>query len=478
MQWISKLSVSMGKICKRSVSFMGKMSKISVSAQSALMQMVMDKVKDSQDKHHTAKHNYAFLDCYEFLGGGTPTRFKEVRKLAGFLLAADFVYAGVVVPPTVDEVGRIIRDLNKGGVRALELMHLITPREKGTGRAWKMANVSKVRTKYTQLYNFLDTRLTDSQKLKMIFNMIMVENGLLFILVSRKDDLPDAPLGAGKTSLYSWVSLLVILSFLRSTKQRTVKMDLRGGEKWQLTMVVQGVSIIWEDSPGKDYNLGAVPLDMGVKCVEKLFITGGRGINIIYHNRSKFEHAQPSCPSLCRAESQKVDLVQPKCHEHQYIARLQEFERGPAGDGLDMLEEIDAVCYSLSHHRDPVGFNYNPETATEGYLDALGRFIRDTGLKWAPHDDETATTDGGLSESSATGANKRNESTPSQAVEVDLSPSRQQAPKKKKVTIRSKGKAKVAEYDSDVTESDTETEIDMDKTESDTDAEEIGPTTV
>ncbi|KAJ7123007.1 hypothetical protein C8R44DRAFT_735616 [Mycena epipterygia] len=50
MQWISKLSVSMGKICKRSVSFMGKMSKISVSTQSALMQMVMDKVKDSQDK--------------------------------------------------------------------------------------------------------------------------------------------------------------------------------------------------------------------------------------------------------------------------------------------------------------------------------------------------------------------------------------------------------------------------------------------
>ncbi|KAJ7111394.1 hypothetical protein C8R44DRAFT_742512 [Mycena epipterygia] len=183
----------------------------------------------------------------------------------------------------------------------------------------------------------------------------------------------------------------------------------------------------------------------------------------------------------------------------EYIARLQEFERGPAGDGLDMLEEIDAVWYSLSHHRDPVGFDYNSETATEGYLDALGRFIRDTGLKWAPHDDETATTDRGLSESSATGANKRNESTPSQdasvepttvasrsramphirkVVEVDLSPSRQQAPKKKKVTIRSKGKAKVAEYDSDVTESDTETEIDTDKTESDTDAEEIGPATV
>ncbi|KAJ7127687.1 hypothetical protein C8R44DRAFT_873501 [Mycena epipterygia] len=129
-------------------------------------------------EHHTAKLNYAFLDCYEFLSGGTPTRFKEVGKLAGFLLAADFVYAGVVVPPTVDEVGRIIRDLNKGGVRALELMHLITPREKGTGRAWKMANISEVRTKFTQLYNFLDTRLTDSQKLKMIFDAIMVENGL------------------------------------------------------------------------------------------------------------------------------------------------------------------------------------------------------------------------------------------------------------------------------------------------------------
>lgn len=76
-----------------------------------------------------------------------------------------------------------------------------------------------------------------------------------------------------------------------------------------------------------------------------------------------------------------------------------------------MLEEIDAVWYSLSHHTDPVGFNYNPETATEGYLDALGRFIRDTGLKWAPNDDETSTTDGGMGESSGTGANKRNEST-------------------------------------------------------------------
>ncbi|KAJ7205828.1 hypothetical protein GGX14DRAFT_367739 [Mycena pura] len=121
---------------------------------------------------------FSFTDCYKFLSGGRPGHFKEIGSLAGFLLAADFVYAGVVAAPTAEEVGTIIRDINKGAVKGLEVLHLITPRTRGSKRGYRMADVEEVRAKFVRLYKFLDQKLTDAQKVRMVFDAIMVENGL------------------------------------------------------------------------------------------------------------------------------------------------------------------------------------------------------------------------------------------------------------------------------------------------------------
>jgi hypothetical protein len=61
------------------------------------------------------------------------SRFKEIGSLAGFLLAADFCYTGVITPPSVPEVGEIIQ-------------------------------------------GFLDKSLSPAQKLHMVFDGIMAEN--------------------------------------------------------------------------------------------------------------------------------------------------------------------------------------------------------------------------------------------------------------------------------------------------------------
>ncbi|KAJ6514440.1 hypothetical protein C8R47DRAFT_1206789 [Mycena vitilis] len=126
----------------------------------------------------TANGNYAFHACYDFLKSTSPSRFREIGSLAGFLLAADFSYAGMVQPPTATEVEEIIRSINKGGVRGLELLGLVFERPHGNGRAFKMRNADKIKAAFCRLYGFLDNKLSAAQKLHIVFDAIMTENSL------------------------------------------------------------------------------------------------------------------------------------------------------------------------------------------------------------------------------------------------------------------------------------------------------------
>ncbi|KAJ7939129.1 hypothetical protein B0H13DRAFT_1587166 [Mycena leptocephala] len=99
-----------------------------------------------------ASKNYSFRACYNFLRKSNPSRFREIGDLAGFLLAGDFVYAGVVQAPMVAEVGEIIHQINKGGVQGLEFLGLVQPREEGKGRSFKMGNRDEVKAGFTKLY--------------------------------------------------------------------------------------------------------------------------------------------------------------------------------------------------------------------------------------------------------------------------------------------------------------------------------------
>jgi hypothetical protein len=78
----------------------------------------------------------------------------------------------------VPEVGQIIHRINKGGVHGLELLGLVRPWEKGTRRTYKMGNFNEVRTAFSRLYRFLDKNIGDAQKLRIVFEAIIVENSL------------------------------------------------------------------------------------------------------------------------------------------------------------------------------------------------------------------------------------------------------------------------------------------------------------
>ncbi|KAF7350556.1 hypothetical protein MSAN_01615300 [Mycena sanguinolenta] len=127
---------------------------------------------------NTRDGSYDFTACYEFLKASHPVRFREIGSLIGFLLTADFHYAGAVKAPNVLTVATIIRDINKGGMKGLEQLELITRRPVGAKNRPRKGDVEQVRNGFHTLHRFLDTHLSVESKRRMHFDAIMVENSL------------------------------------------------------------------------------------------------------------------------------------------------------------------------------------------------------------------------------------------------------------------------------------------------------------
>ncbi|KAK7006529.1 hypothetical protein R3P38DRAFT_2793662 [Favolaschia claudopus] len=107
-----------------------------------------------------------------------PTFSRRIHRVSRVLLTADFVYAKAVDAPSAEDVGGIIYSINKGAVRGLELLGLVQPRTKGSGRTYKMGNKAEIKAAFCKLYDFLVVKLDDVQKAAMVFDAIMLENGL------------------------------------------------------------------------------------------------------------------------------------------------------------------------------------------------------------------------------------------------------------------------------------------------------------
>ncbi|KAJ6459368.1 hypothetical protein C8R47DRAFT_1226657 [Mycena vitilis] len=127
---------------------------------------------------NTRNGDYDFTACFKFLKASKPMRFREIGALIGFLLTADFVYAGAVKAPSVDTVASLIREINAGGMKGLELLELIPAREKGAGSSYKKGDDAQVKAGFSRLHRFLDTKLSAVQKAHMGFDVIMEENTL------------------------------------------------------------------------------------------------------------------------------------------------------------------------------------------------------------------------------------------------------------------------------------------------------------
>lgn len=121
-----------------------------------------------------AADSISFMDCYRFFtGSGTP-RFLHIGPLAGYLITADYVYAGLVEKPSVEEMGEIIWKLNKGGVKGLSKLGVYVPAEaeQGVRREGK----EECKQAFECIYSYLSIHLSKEKQLRMGFDVIMVEH--------------------------------------------------------------------------------------------------------------------------------------------------------------------------------------------------------------------------------------------------------------------------------------------------------------
>lgn len=117
----------------------------------------------------------SFLKCFRFLSSRTkPTENMPSKKLlvhcgplTAMLAAGDLVYAGLVKAPSVTEMADVIQHVGKGAVSAMKQMGMLSGSSIST---------VEVREVFGEVYNFLDSQLTDNEKLEMTFDAIMVEH--------------------------------------------------------------------------------------------------------------------------------------------------------------------------------------------------------------------------------------------------------------------------------------------------------------
>ncbi|KAI0038101.1 hypothetical protein FA95DRAFT_1613636 [Auriscalpium vulgare] len=92
----------------------------------------------------------------------------NVGPLIGFLITADYVHAGAVIMPTIDEMGTVIHANGLGSLRGLQLLRLCT--QKPTRQ--------QVLVAFRHFFTVLSDGLTPEQRLHMGWDVITAEHFL------------------------------------------------------------------------------------------------------------------------------------------------------------------------------------------------------------------------------------------------------------------------------------------------------------
>ncbi|KAI0037822.1 hypothetical protein FA95DRAFT_1613854 [Auriscalpium vulgare] len=109
-----------------------------------------------------------------------PTRvYPQCGDLTSYLVTADYVYADVVMMPTVDEMGALIHDLGKGALIGLRKMGLVYVHP--SIKKFKPKNkppVMEVVEAFRTFFNFVSSALTSAEQTRMGWDVIMAEHFL------------------------------------------------------------------------------------------------------------------------------------------------------------------------------------------------------------------------------------------------------------------------------------------------------------
>ena len=99
--------------------------------------------------------------------------FHHIGPLTRLLIAGDLVYAGIIAPPTVEEMGSLIASLSKGALHGLIALNLLRPAEKGDD-----LYTEKVTDAFATLYTHLEGSLESEQWKKMGMDVLVLEHSL------------------------------------------------------------------------------------------------------------------------------------------------------------------------------------------------------------------------------------------------------------------------------------------------------------
>lgn len=124
-------------------------------------------------------HTVPFQVCYQqfFRPGKTPVRFPQIGPLAAYLLTVDYVYAGIVDPPTLDEISGVVRCINRGAASGLEHLGLIGPRVKNKkGQGYSMPNETECLGANRKIQEVLASIISIEEQQRLPVDGILVEH--------------------------------------------------------------------------------------------------------------------------------------------------------------------------------------------------------------------------------------------------------------------------------------------------------------
>ncbi|KAF8949810.1 hypothetical protein BDZ97DRAFT_1934993 [Flammula alnicola] len=120
-----------------------------------------------------------FMVCFRFFKpANKKSRFPEIGDLTAYLLTADYVYAGVVAKPTLEEMGTIIHIINKGAVKALETVGLLSTRLTTQGGNRVTSTVEECTEAFRRSHDLVASSAPEQRRAAVGLDYIVTENTL------------------------------------------------------------------------------------------------------------------------------------------------------------------------------------------------------------------------------------------------------------------------------------------------------------
>ena len=115
------------------------------------------------------------IEFYQWICGKEAShhsvKFTNIGPLTAYLITADYIHAGMVKMPTLDEMATLIHSIGRGALAGLRALGLLP-------RGVQAVTIDDVGLALDKLVNFLEEKLTEEEKKKMDFNLILVEHAL------------------------------------------------------------------------------------------------------------------------------------------------------------------------------------------------------------------------------------------------------------------------------------------------------------